>query len=399
MQNFKCHRELSKEMELFLNIEQAQGAPILLENGLIIYKELANLMSSFLKRKASFHEVRSPALVKASLWKQSGHLDKFKENMFLLGEDQELMGLKPMNCPIHMLIFDSVNRSYKELPYRIHDQGILHRKENSGSLLGLARLSQFHQDDSHIFLAESQIEEEFKFCLGLIKQVYERFNFSYKACLSTRPKEYLGDLEVWSKSEAILKSSLDDNLIEYSIDAGGGAFYGPKVSVEIEDSVGRWWQVATVQLDFNLPERFNLKYVDSNGEYKRPVVIHMALYGAIERFMAIYLEHVQGNLPFKIAPQQVKIYPISDRHIAFANEIKAKLQEMDYRVVVSCDSEPLSVRLYEGRRFRAPYSIVIGDNEVNKSSLSVSLREDSKRRELSLDDLLLELKKQNEFCI
>lgn len=321
VEQFKDHRELGREMELFMSLDVAPGAPVLLENGLILYHQLSSLMREYLASLGGFHEVRSPALVKSSLWECSGHLEKFADDMYLFESGGEQVGLKPMNCPIHMLIFSARRRSYRELPYRIHDQGILHRKEASGSLVGMARLMQFHQDDSHIFIAPEQLEDELRRCLRMIQSVYDYFGFKFRACLSSRPEKYLGDLAMWEKAEAFLSAAMAELEMQFSVDVGGGAFYGPKIGIEIEDSAGRWWQLATVQLDFNLPERFDLSFIDSEGESQRPIVVHLALYGAIERFMAIYLEHVQGNLPVRLAPQQVRIYPVADRHRVYAEEV------------------------------------------------------------------------------
>lgn len=396
---FQDHRELGREMELFMSLEVAPGSPVLLENGLVVFRQLGSLMADFLHEIGGFHEVRVPALAKTSLWEQSGHLAKFEESMFLVGDPESPLGLKPMNCPMHMLIFDATNRSYRDLPYRLHDQGILHRKENSGALHGLARLTQFHQDDSHIFLSSDQIEGEIQRCLEMIDGVYQSFGFSYRACLSTRPEKYLGDEAVWARSEAILEEALKSRRIEYAVDVGGGAFYGPKIGIEIRDSADRWWQVATVQVDFNLPERFDLNYIDSDGQPKRPVVIHLALYGAIERFMGIYLEHVQGNLPLKLAPQQVRIYPLADRHRAYASDVAKALSGSGIRAIIDDSNETLGAKLRNGRRFRAPFCVVVGDKEVAARSLAVKRRGNDQSEELSVDDFAALLRKENNFKI
>lgn len=396
---FKDHRELCEEMELSMSLDVSPGAPVLLENGLIIYRELCLIMEEFLSEIGGFHEVRSPALLKASLWEQSGHLEKFSDDMFLFGEGVCQAGLKPMNCPVHMLIFNSKLRSYRELPYRIHDKGILHRNENSGALLGLARLNQFHQDDSHIFVAPEQLDAELQRCLEMIDRVYKSFGFNFRACVSSRPEKYLGDLALWDQAELSLQEALSQRSVPFSIDVGGGAFYGPKIGIEIEDSMGRWWQVATVQIDFNLPERFNLRYIDSDGKPKRPVVIHMALYGAIERFMACLLEHSQGHLPMRLAPQQVRIYPVADRHMEYAEKVRAALRMAGIRVVLIDDRDKLGARLREGRRFRAPYSAVVGDSECELQLVSVSGRGGDAKQVLPLDSFVERCKRERSFCI
>jgi threonyl-tRNA synthetase len=397
--HFKDHRELSREMELFMSFDVAPGAPMLLENGLILYRELSALMREYLSALGGFHEVRAPALLKASLWERSGHLEKFAEDMYLFREGEEVMGLKPMNCPAHMLLYSARKRSYRELPYRVHDEGILHRREASGSLVGMARLMQFHQDDSHIFVAPEQLQEELRRCLGMIESVYNCFGFKFRARLSSRPEKYLGELSMWDRAEGYLGASMSERGIEYSVDAGGGAFYGPKIGIEIMDSHSRWWQLATVQLDFNLPERFDLSFVDSGGALRRPIVVHLALYGAIERFMAIYLEHVQGDLPIRLAPQQVRVYPVADRHQGYADEVGRLLKQYGVRVIVVNERDSLSARLRAGRAYRAPYSLVVGDDEVSSRTIAVSRRGEGGNESVSVERFLSEFERKGRMAI
>ncbi len=399
LDSFKDHRELSREMELFMNLDVAPGAPVLLENGLILYRELSALMREYLSSLGGFQEVRAPALLKSSLWERSGHLEKFSDDMYLFESGDDQLGLKPMNCPVHMLLYSARRRSYRELPYRIHDEGILHRREASGSLVGLARLMQFHQDDSHIFVSPEQLEEELQRCLGMIEAVYKCFGFRFRACLSSRPEKYLGSLSMWDKAEKYLGSAMADRGIEFSVDVGGGAFYGPKIGIEIMDSVGRWWQLATVQLDFNLPERFDLSFIDSNGESRRPIVLHLALYGAIERFMAIHLEHVQGNLPIRLAPQQVRIYAVADRHQQYAEEVGQSLKDRGARVVVDNGRDSLNARLRAGRVYRAPYSLVVGDEEIESRLVAVSRRGAKGNERMSIEGFLSEFAIEGKMVI
>lgn len=391
---FIDHRELGREMELFLSLDVSPGAPALLENGVILYRELESFMAEFLARMGGFREVRAPALAKTSLWQQSGHLEKFGDEMFIFGEGEQSIGLKPMNCPLHMLMYKAGLHSYRDLPYRIHDRGILHRNECSGSLLGMARLSQFHQDDSHIFLAPDQIESEIQRCLDLIDAVYSAFNFRYRATLQTRPEKFLGDEALWARAEGILTDALKARGIEYIVDEGGGAFYGPKIGFEINDCVDRWWQLATVQVDFNLPERFELSYIDSAGKAQRPVVFHLAIFGALERFMAIYLEHSRGELPLRFAPQQVRVYPVADRHNAHAEEVVRALRDAGLRAVLDTRSDTLGARLRDSRRFRAPYGVVIGDAEVASGALAVTRRGEHEARTMPCAEFVAQCEKE-----
>jgi threonyl-tRNA synthetase len=396
-QPFIDHRELGREMELFINLDVSPGAPALLENGVILYRELESFMAEFLARRGGFREVRAPALAKTSLWQQSGHLEKFGDEMFIFGEGEQQIGLKPMNCPLHMLIYKSGLHSYRDLPYRIHDRGILHRNESSGALLGMARLSQFHQDDTHIFLAPDQIESEIQRCLDLIDAVYSAFKFRYRATLQTRPERFLGDEALWARAEGILAEALKVRGIEYVIAEGAGAFYGPKIGFEINDCLDRWWQLATVQVDFNLPERFELSYIDSAGKGQRPVVFHLAIFGAVERFMAIYLEHSRGELPLRFAPQQVRVYPVADRHVEYAEGVVQALRDGGLRAVIDARSDTLGARLRDSRRFRAPYGIVIGDAEVSSGTISVTRRGEHEAQALLCAEFLSQCERESRF--
>lgn len=397
---FKDHRALGKEMKLFMPMDVAPGAPLLLENGVALYKELSSIMSGFLHEMGGFHEVRTPALVDAKVWERSGHLEKFRENMYLFqDEGGTLRGLKPMNCPLHMMVFGSTSRSYRELPYRIHDEGILHRNENSGSLHGMARLSQFHQDDTHIFISANQLDSEMDRILGMVDRLYKAFGFEYRVKLSTRPKLSLGDDALWEQAEGTLARVLRERKVHYQIDAGGGAFYGPKIDVDIKDASGKWWQVATTQLDYNLPERFDLHFVNSSGQRERPIVLHSAMYGAIERFMAIYIEHVQGKFPLPLAPVQVAVYPVQEAHASKAQDVSKALRCNGFRVFVDDRPLGLSSRIRETRTLRAPYTIVIGDQELQSETISVTPRDSKHSVQQSLTCLIERLKEEDRFII
>ncbi|KSU87465.1 MULTISPECIES: threonine--tRNA ligase [Bacillaceae] len=384
------HQQLGKELELFLTLEEAPGMPFFLPNGMSIRNELVNDW----KQKhiqAEYAEIQTPIMMKQHLWEQSGHWDHYQENMYFSNVDEQSYALKPMNCPGAILLFNSKRRSYRELPVRYAELGLVHRHELSGSLNGLFRVRSFTQDDAHLFVTPAQIEAELNGVLKLVHEFYEQFDFEYKVELSTRPEKYMGDLSMWEQAEASLENVLKARGLAYEINRGDGAFYGPKIDFHILDSLGRSWQCGTVQLDFQMPEKFDCTYIGEDNTPHRPVMIHRAVYGSIERFMGILIEHYGGDFPLWLAPVQVKILPIADAHIDYANEVAQRLRQHGRRVEVDSRKEKIGLKIREATLRKAPYIVIIGDQEVANSSLAIRKRTDNSQHSLKFDDFLLEL--------
>ncbi len=369
------HRRLGRELELFMHHEWAPGETFWLDRGHTVYRILSGMMSD-LCRQEGYQEVFTPLLFKSDLFKTSGHWDHYKEDMFLFeqGEDEngEVYGLKPMNCPSHMLIFRDRRRSYRELPLRIHDQGVLHRNEASGTLSGLTRVRQFCQDDAHIFLAQEQIEEEITRLIALVKRVYTAFEMDFaKVFLSTRPEDFLGEKSDWDHAERALQNAIENNKLEYGVNEGDGAFYGPKIDFIVRDCLNREWQTATIQLDYQLPARFGLKFINRNNEEEMPVVVHRAIYGSFERFLAIIIEHFAGNFPVWLAPEQVRVLTISEKFEDYAREVYSKLKERGVRAGIDLSAEKIGAKIRDGRMMRVPYLVTVGERERDNRVLSV----------------------------
>ncbi len=369
------HRVLGKQLDLFMWHPVAPGAPFWLPKGLTVYHVLAQKMREWLLR-SGYVEVRTPILFEKTLWETSGHWGKYQDNMFLVPENGEpKFSLKPMNCPSHMLVYASRKRSFRELPLRLHDQGILHRNEISGALGGLTRLRQFSQDDAHIFLSEEMIEDEVTRLLAMVDRLYGQvFDFHYEVKLSTKPENALGSDEFWAKAEGALAKALEKNGKPFAINAGDGAFYGPKIDFDVTDAIGRKWQVATIQLDFNMPQRFGLKYVASDGSEKQPVVVHRAIYGSIERFLGILLEHYAGDLPVWLAPVQAKVLSVSDKSAAYAREVGSELRAAGLRVEVNDSDETINAKIRDGELEKVPYLLVVGQKEAGAGLVAVRSR-------------------------
>ncbi|MBN8436338.1 threonine--tRNA ligase [Priestia flexa] len=384
------HQQLGKELELFLTLEEAPGMPFFLPNGMAIRNELVNDW----KQKhiqAQYAEIQTPVMMKQHLWEQSGHWDHYQENMYFSNVDEQSYALKPMNCPGAILLFNSKRRSYRELPVRFAELGLVHRHELSGSLNGLFRVRSFTQDDAHLFVTPSQIEAELDGVLKLVHEFYEQFGFEYKIELSTRPEKYMGDLSMWEQAEASLENVLKARGLAYDINKGDGAFYGPKIDFHILDSLGRSWQCGTVQLDFQMPEKFDCTYIGEDNNPHRPVMIHRAIYGSIERFMGILIEHYGGDFPLWLAPVQVKILPIADAHIDYANEVAQRLRQHGRRVEVDSRKEKIGLKIREATLRKSPYIVIVGDQEVANNNLAVRKRSDNSQHSLSFDDFLFEL--------
>jgi len=369
------HRKLGKDLGLFMFHQWAPGATFWLDKGTTLYNLLANYMREVLF-PAGYVEVKTPLVFNKALWETSGHWQHYRQNMFLVEAEGEQMGMKAMNCPAHMLIFGSEVRSYRDLPVRLHEQTPLHRHEASGVLSGLTRVRQFSQDDAHCFVTEEQIASEVEALLRLVQRVYGDFDLTFEAKLSTRPPEFLGEVATWDRAEAGLKQALDAAAQPYTINEGDGAFYGPKIDFDITDAIGRKWQCATIQLDYQMPARFKLTYVGADNAEHTPVVIHRAIFGSFERFIALLIEHYAGAFPLWLAPVQVSILPIADRHLEYAREVRQKLADGGLRVEVDERQEKIGYKIRGAQLHKIPYMLVIGDREAAEGAVSVRHRAD-----------------------
>jgi threonyl-tRNA synthetase len=367
------HRKIGRDQKLFMFHPWAPGATFWLAKGTVLYNTLADYMRSVLT-PAGYVEVKAPIVFNKALWETSGHWDHYRQNMFLVDSEGEQMGVKAMNCPGHMLMFGSEVRSYRDLPIRYHEQTPLHRNEASGVLSGLTRVRQFSQDDAHCFVMESQIGEEVERVLRLVQRVYGDFGMKPEMKLSTRPPEYLGTVEQWNHAEAELKRALDAVGEQYTINEGDGAFYGPKIDFDVVDAIGRKWQCATIQLDYNLPQRFKLTYVGADNAEHPPVVIHRAIYGSFERFIALLIEHFAGAWPLWLAPVQAVVLPISDRHLAYARGVRDRLEAAGLRVELDERQEKIGYKIREAQLQKVPYMLVTGDREAAEGAVSVRSR-------------------------
>jgi len=364
------HRKLGKELGLFSFHPWAPGAPFWLANGTTLYNQLSEYMREALYPEG-YIELRTPLVFNRQLWETSGHWEHYRENMFLVESEGEPFGLKAMNCPAHMLVFASEVRSYRDLPLRFHDQGVLHRNEASGVLSGLTRVRQFAQDDAHCFVTEDQIGEEVERLLQLVSRVYGDFGLEYAMELSTRPDDYLGEIETWDHAESQLTQALEATGRPYAISAGEGNFYGPKIDFHVTDAIGRKWQCATIQLDYQLPQRFKLKYVGADNTEHCPVVIHRAIFGSFERFIALLIEHYAGRFPLWLAPVQVTVLAIADRHTDYAKQVQQRLRDAGLRVTLDPRQEKIGYKIREAQLKKVPYMLVVGDKEVAEDTVAV----------------------------
>lgn len=392
------HRKLGKELELFFFDESAPGMAYWLPKGM----KMLNVLIDFWRKiheERGYQEFSGPQLNSSSLWKTSGHWDHYKEDMFVLTDaDGNEQALKPMNCPNSIKVYASKLRSYKDLPLRFSDIDVIHRNEKSGQLNGLFRVRMFRQDDSHNYITEEQISSEIKDIIEIAKNLYGIFGLEFKLTLSTRPDDYMGEIEVWNKAEADLKSVLDEICGEnnYTINEGDGAFYGPKIDIKMKDCLGREWQMGTVQLDFQLPMRFNISYIDKNGEKKTPILVHRAIFGSFERFIGILTEHYAGAFPLWLSPVQVKILSLSENEIEYANDIKKKLEKAGFRVEVDSSDEKIGYKIRQAQLEKLPYMIILGKNELENNNISIRARNGEKIDGISIDEFILKLNKEVE---
>lgn len=364
------HRKLGKQLELFMFSEEAPGMPFYLPKGQIVRNELEKF-SRELQTEADFDEVRTPFMMNQRLWEQSGHWDHYHENMYFTEVDQTKFAMKPMNCPGHMLIFKNSLYSYRDLPIRMAEFGQVHRHEYSGALNGMLRVRTFCQDDAHIYVRQDQIESEIKQVFHLIDKVYRTFGFEYSVELSTRPEDSMGNDSLWEASETALKNVLESIGIQYQVNEGDGAFYGPKIDFHIKDALKRSHQCATIQLDFQMPDKFDLTYIDENNEKVRPVVIHRAIFGSIDRFFGILIEHFAGAFPVWLAPVQVQIIPVSQVHLDYCLQVQKELKNQGIRVKIDDRNEKLGYKVREAQMGKIPYMLVLGDKEETENEVNV----------------------------
>ncbi|MED4072776.1 threonine--tRNA ligase [Priestia endophytica] len=383
----KSHQKLGMELDLFTTMEEAPGMPFFLPNGMIVRNELENYWKKA-HYKAGYQEIKTPIMMKQEMWEKSGHWDHYGENMYFTCIDEQNYAIKPMSCPGAVLTFNHKRKSYRELPLRYAELGLVHRHELSGSLNGLLRVRSFTQDDAHIFVAEEGIHREVADILTLIHQFYTHFGFQYKVELSTRPEDFMGEINMWEKAEETLESVLKEKGVSYSVNEGDGAFYGPKIDFHILDSLGRSWQCGTVQLDFQMPEKFQCTYIGEDNKSYHPVMIHRAIYGSIERFMAILIEHYNGAFPFWLAPVQVKILLINDAQLQYGEKVKEKLEELGYRVEIDDRTEKIGLKIREGEMKKIPYMFVIGEKEKNDNAVAVRKRGNENRGVMKVEEAI-----------
>ena len=389
------HRKLGKELGLFMMHEAGPGFPFFLPKGMVLKNTLLDYWRE-IHRKAGYVEISSPVILNRSLWETSGHWDHYKNNMYTTVIDGEDYAIKPMNCPGGVLVYASEPRSYRDLPLRMGELGLVHRHEKSGQLHGLMRVRCFTQDDAHIFMTPEQIKDEIKGVEGLINEVYSLFGFQYHVELSTRPEDSMGSDEDWEMATDALRSALDELQLPYVVNEGDGAFYGPKIDFHLVDCIGRTWQCGTIQLDFQLPQRFELEYVGADGEKHRPIMIHRVVFGSIERFIGILIEHFAGAFPTWLAPVQVKVLPISDKYMDYAQNVLNKLTEAGIRAEVDTRAEKIGYKIREAQTAKIPYMLVVGQKEEEENTVSVRSRAAGDEGARSLDTFIADILKEIE---
>ena len=385
------HRKLGKELGIFTIFDEGPGLPVFLPKGMV----LKNLLIDYwrkIHRKEGYVEVSTPIMLERNLWETSGHWDHYRESMYSLQVEDEDYAIKPMSCPGGMLVYKLQPKSYKELPIRMAELGLVHRNEKSGTLHGLMRVRSFTQDDAHIFMREDQVMDEIQGVMRLIDKVYAKFGFSYQIELSTRPENSIGSDEEWELATRALEQAVVGLGKSYVVNEGDGAFYGPKLDFHLKDSLGRTWQCGTIQLDFQLPQRFGIEYIGADGEKHRPIMLHRVVFGSIERFIGILIEHYAGKFPAWLAPVQVKILPVSDKYMDYAKEVAEKLEDADVRVELDLRNEKLGYKIREARMDKVPYMVIVGENEEKNGSVSVRQRdaeiEKQELGEMSLEQLV-----------
>ncbi len=386
------HRKLGRQLDLFSMHEEAPGMPFFHDHGYHIFMTLMEFMTNEMKR-LGYKFLRTPLILNKQLWLQSGHWDHYKENMYFTKIDETEVAVKPMNCPGHILVYKNERHSYRELPLKLGEFGLVHRHELSGVLSGLFRVRCFTQDDAHIFCTEEQIREQIQELLSLINRVYSAFGFQYHVELSTKPEDAMGDPKVWELAEQSLADALEAEHLDYQVNEGDGAFYGPKIDFHVKDALGRSWQCGTIQLDFSMPEKFGLTYEGSDGQQHRPVMIHRAIYGSLERFLGILIEHYGGKFPFWLSPRHVRLIPIADRHAQYAEEIAQEYRQAGLRVEVDSRAETMNKKVRDAQLEQVNYILVVGDKELAEGLVNVRTRDGEVHGTKRYRDLLDELQK------
>lgn len=387
------HRKLGKELGLFMMNDAGPGFPFFLPKGMILKNALLDYWHE-LHNRNGYQEIATPIILNRSLWETSGHWDHYKDNMYTTVIDEQDYAIKPMNCPGGVLVYQSEPRSYRDLPLRLGELGIVHRHEKSGQLHGLMRVRCFTQDDAHIFMTPDQIRDEIKGVARLIDEVYSLFGFKYHVELSTRPENSMGSDEDWEMATEALRGALDDLGLEYAVNEGDGAFYGPKIDFHLQDSIGRTWQCGTIQLDFQLPLRFQLEYTGADGEKHRPIMIHRVAFGSIERFIGILIEHFAGAFPTWLAPVQVKVLPISEKFLDYGEKIKKSLEDAGIRAELDVRSEKIGYKIREAQNQKIPYMLVVGAKEEELGVVAVRTRLGGDQGQKSLEDFVAEIKSE-----
>lgn len=387
------HRKLGKELELFTLLDEGPGFPFFLPKGMVLKNTLIDYWRE-VHKKAGYLEISTPMILSRQLWERSGHWDHYKENMYTTQIDEMDFAIKPMNCPGGMLVYKTGLHSYRDLPLRMGELGLVHRHEMSGALHGLMRVRCFTQDDAHIFMTSEQIKDEIKNVINLIDEVYSLFGFKYHVELSTQPEDSLGSKEDWDKATNALKEAMEEKNLSFVINEGDGAFYGPKIDFHLEDSIGRTWQCGTIQLDFQMPEKFELEYIGADGEKHRPVMIHRVVFGSIERFIGILIEHFAGAFPTWLAPVQVKVLPISDKFHNYAQKVIDDLNKLNIRAEADYRAEKIGYKIREAQMQKVPYMLVVGEKEEQNNTVSVRSRLNGDEGSIAVEQFLLKIEEE-----
>jgi threonyl-tRNA synthetase len=384
------HRKIGKELGLFTIMEEGPGFPFFLPKGMIVKNTLIDYWRE-IHTKAGYHEIATPMMLNKDLWIRSGHWEHYQENMYTTEIDEQQFAIKPMNCPGGILVYKQGLHSYRDLPLRIGELGLVHRHEKSGALHGLMRVRCFTQDDAHIFMTKDQIKDEIKNVVKLIDEVYSMFGFQYHVELSTRPEDSMGSDEDWENATAALEAALKEMELDFVVNEGDGAFYGPKIDFHLEDCLGRTWQCGTIQLDFQLPEKFELEYTGADGEKHRPVMIHRVVFGSIERFIGILIEHFAGAFPAWLAPVQVKVLPVSEHHVEYSTSVVETLRQHGIRVELDDRNEKIGYKIREAQLQKIPYMMILGDKEAEANNITVRSRKEGDLGSASLDEFIQKL--------